>query len=330
MVFETKKIRIETLSEYLLGIRQDLRLSQDVVVARSGACGKFLEYLESGEFQKLPPNVYVYGILRQLAEVYGVSAEMLIGQFKKERGMVEPQFAPAETKNTQPKFLQKLVVTPKLISLGAGLIFVGATVVYVAWQVITLNAAPKLVVLEPKPGQVLKSALVEVSGQTDSGNTLTINEQKVFVDASGKFQTTLGLNSGPGSLVFSAKNKLGKQTIQSLSLVVDLESKAGGGQASAAAPSLRLALNFTKPATLSFVVDGQRLPAETVLPGSSKSISADKTILLSTSNAGGVKVAFNGRDLGRLGRDGEILTDLPFSADTLGTLSNSASKINSF
>lgn len=323
MVFETKKIRSETLGEYLLGIRQDLALTRQAVVDASGVCGKFLEYLESGEFRKLPPNVYVYGILRQLAEAYGVSAEMLTAQFKKERGMVEPELAKPAPGGSRAKFWQKMVVTPKLISLGAALIFVGATVLYVAWQVVALNATPTLSLDTPKAGAVLKTALVEVSGHTEAGNILTINDQKVFVDSAGKFQTTLGLSSGPGNLVFSAKNKFGRQANKNLSIVADTGSAPAGLPGSGTAPKLTLVLKFTKPLSITFVVDGQRLPAETVLAGSGKTISADKIILLSTSNAGGVKVIFGGRDMGVLGRDGEVLTDLPFSADTLSSFSNS-------
>ena len=52
----------------------------------------------------------------------------------------------------------------------------------------------------------------------------------------------------------------------------------------------------------------------TMLSGSSKSISAAKEILLTSSNAGSTKVIYNGKDLGKLGRPGEVIRNVEFRA----------------
>ena len=75
MVFERKKIQLETLSEYLQEAREALGLSAEEVAAKTSIKLFFLQALESGEFKKLPPDVYVLGFLKQLAELYSVESD---------------------------------------------------------------------------------------------------------------------------------------------------------------------------------------------------------------------------------------------------------------
>ena len=58
MLFEKKKVRIETLSEYLNAVRKNLDLSIEEVCAKTGISRKFLNALESGNFKELPADVY--------------------------------------------------------------------------------------------------------------------------------------------------------------------------------------------------------------------------------------------------------------------------------
>ena len=87
MVFEKKKIRMETLSEYLAEVRQSSGLSLSEVAGKTGIKQIFLESLEQGNFAKLPADVYVCGFLKQLSGMYNLEAESLVIQFKKEKSI---------------------------------------------------------------------------------------------------------------------------------------------------------------------------------------------------------------------------------------------------
>ena len=115
MIFEKKKIQIETLSEYLCAVRLNLNLSAEEVSKKTNISLKFLCALEKGDLKKLPADVYVYGFLRQLSELYIVDKDELIEQYKKERGIVQ-QLSNAVLVNNNSKsnrFFNKFIITPK-------------------------------------------------------------------------------------------------------------------------------------------------------------------------------------------------------------------------
>src|SRR5438309_11368556 len=87
MLFEVKKIQLETLSEYLTEARKQSGLSPAEVFQQTGIQPKFLEMLEQNKFYKLPADVYVLGFLRLLGTLYTTDPEMLVNQYKKEQAI---------------------------------------------------------------------------------------------------------------------------------------------------------------------------------------------------------------------------------------------------
>jgi cytoskeletal protein RodZ len=89
--FETKKLSMETLGEYLLEVRNQFGFTLEEVSQKTGIYEKFIYYIETGKYHLLPPGVYVLGFLKKLAQIYDISAYALQEQYRKERGIVEHQ-----------------------------------------------------------------------------------------------------------------------------------------------------------------------------------------------------------------------------------------------
>ena len=68
--FVKKSVGTLTLGEKLAKIRKDKRLSLNEVSRLTGVQTKYLEFLEWGEFEKLPADVYVKGFLRSYADSF--------------------------------------------------------------------------------------------------------------------------------------------------------------------------------------------------------------------------------------------------------------------
>ena len=60
--------------------------------------------------------------------------------------------------------------------------------------------------------------------------------------------------------------------------------------------------------------DGIVIQRGTMLAGSSKVISAKHEIILTSADAGSTTVVYNGKDLGKLGREGEVIRNVQFSS----------------
>ncbi len=310
MVFEQKKIQVETLSEYLSEIRKSLNLPAEEVCKNLGISSKFLAALELGNFKTLPADVYVYGFLRQLAKLYAVNADDLILQYKKERGIDQQLAKNLPASKPLPGPLAKVVITPKLLSVTLGLAFVVLSVGYIIWQVWSINKTPALEIFEPSNNAVIEGSSLQVKGKTDIGARLTVNDQSVFVDSNGQFQSVLSLNPGQAQITIVAKNRFDKSVSKTLNLTGKVNDQA------AAHIILELKLDFSGDVNLTAAVDNS--PAENFIfkDGDSKSFTAQQKILLSTTDAGATKAIVNGQSLGALGRKGEQLNNIPFFAQS--------------
>jgi transcriptional regulator with XRE-family HTH domain len=311
MLFEQKKISTETLSEYLASVRNNLNFSPEEVGKKTGIKLKFLQSLENGDFRPLPADVYVIGFLRQLAELYAVDAGELILQYKKEKN-IQKQVSrqnQAFASGWYKRYLGKLVITPKVLSLILGSVFVVLTLGYIIWQLWSINRTPVLAVIEPKDNAVIFGSVVNVSGHTDPGAEVSVNGQNIFVDGKGGFQTQAALSPGPEEITITAANRFGKSVTRGLNIT-------GAGSVASTAGPLQLILSFTGATAVIFSIDGQ--PSQTVnfSAGDNKTFSANQKILISTSDAGVTKVSLNGQNLGVMGRPKEQLNNVPFFAQS--------------
>lgn len=308
MLFERKKIRLETLGEYLREIRQNLGLTEDEVTKRIGIKEQYLRALEQGDFNTLPPDVYVLGFLRQLASVYSIDFGMLDKQYKKEKSIQNQMQKIRQENNHKFRYFKSLVITPKLVSIFLGLVFVGVTVFYVIWQVASISRYPNLDIYQPHDRQVIKGSLVVVEGKTDSGMSVAVNGQDVFVDSRGNFKIQLSIESGPKELQVTAKNKFEKTVTKTIGII-------GEDQIGAKQDSVQLRLEFFGDVNITVVIDNGPPQKLSFHEGDVKMFSGQKQITVSTSNAGATKATLNGQLIGLLGRPGESLSSIPFFAE---------------
>ena len=326
MEFETKKLSMETLGEYLLEVRGQFGYTLEEVSQKTGIYEKFIHYIETGKYHLLPPGVYVLGFLKKLAQIYDISCEDLLNQYKKERGIVEHQASETLAgKNNLKERLKKVSITPKLLTIS-GSALVGAVIFfYIVFQVFAINKTPNLVITEPGNDAVISGSSVNIVGSTEPGIVVSINGQNVFVDTDGNFHTTIGVAPGQKELKVEAVNKFGKKNEQRLALRVEEPIIAG---AETVVPSeLQLQLKFIKKTKIEIEQDGIKLPSEIIPAGGVKELTAQNTVALTTYDAGSTKVILNGTDMGLLGKLGEKIT-IPFSKDSASLFLNEESEKN--
>jgi transcriptional regulator with XRE-family HTH domain len=306
MVFEKKKIQTETLGEYLIEVRQNLNLSHDDVAAKTNISIKFLESLESGRFKILPADVYVLGFLKQLATLYSVSCEELVGQYKKEKGIERKIQTQSELEKSEwyKRIFGKIVITPKFLTLLFSLLFIFGTTAYIIWQVWSINKTPPLEIFSPHNNDIVKEAFVEVKGKTDPGILVAVNNQSVFVDGNGNFHNQIGLSQGPSQITISATNRFGKVVTKSITL-------SGSGVVTET-EKLILKLDFTEAVTIGYVIDSLEQQTISFSAGDSKTFMASQKITIDTSNAGATKLTLNGQSLGAMGKLKEPLNGVAF------------------
>ena len=311
MVFKTRKLNTETLAEYLSAVRNELGLSLTQVAEKSGVNDRFLVMLEQGNFTQLPPDTYVVGFLRQLADLYNTKADLLITQYKKERGIAVHDLAEKPVSRGF-RAISGVAITPKLLGAALFGLFALSTAGYVILEVQSVNRKPEIRVVTPEDGSYNSGPFVRVSGSTNAGNQLSINSKDIVVNKNGDFETTVSIGGGQTVLELLAKNKFDKTTKKVITIMSEQASRRNPA-APLPAPVV-LDIEADETVTLVLSVDGAIAAPEVLVKGERKQIGAEDIILLSTSDAGSTKVSVNGQRMGLLGRPGEVLNGIPFTA----------------
>jgi cytoskeletal protein RodZ len=317
-IFETKKINMETLPEYLKAARESFSYDLKQVSKITNISDKFLRSLEEGHYHRLPADVYVYGFLKKLSELYRVDADLLLSQYKTERNIHENlNQSKTSTKNTniyRPSVPSKFAFTPRTITVGLLALLILFVIGYVVYQVQAINRPPAINILEPADGSIIHASSVLLRGQTDVGASLYMDGQQLSVDSSGNFKEPISVSNGPKVLTLVATNSFGKKNTKQLSIIGDLpDTSTANTSAQQNTFSLTLIIGPNQ-ALVTVAVDGQSSAEQNLTPGTSKTYTASQKIVISTSDAGSTSIQINGGQKILLGKDGQQLTDLTFTA----------------
>lgn len=205
--FITKKVEgSETLSEKLAEIRKANNFDLDYLSGATKISKKFLIYLEEGKLEKMPPEIYVKGFLKKLADLYKVEVKSFLRLYERENSIrknIDKSKYPPLNLSKAPTF----IITPRTITvLLTGLIvvfFFG----FLFYQLSFIIKGPELIIDYPQDGFVTNKTSVLVSGGLkDLDATVSING-KVINLKEGKIAEIISLNSGLNIIEISAVNK---------------------------------------------------------------------------------------------------------------------------
>ncbi|MBI2607216.1 MAG: DUF4115 domain-containing protein [Candidatus Doudnabacteria bacterium] len=303
-LFKKKSIKIQTLGEYLVQVRERLNLDIKTASALAQIKPEYIAFLEGENFSKLPSEVYIRGFLKRLAEVYQISSQSLVDQYEKQQGfgaVAQPRLVPVKPKfNFTPKTL--IVVTSVLLALLA--------FGYVFAQIKSVLTAPVLIVSLPaEDTRVLGNSII-VSGEAEIGAEVLINNQAVLLDKHGQFTENLILGPGLNVIEIVAKNKFNRES----RVIRQVNAEVVENPPVLEVKPVNITVEIGPESTWIYMeADGVVVQRGTMLAGSSRTVSATEEILLTSANAGSTKVIYNDNDLGKLGRPGEVIRNVEFN-----------------
>jgi cytoskeletal protein RodZ len=195
-----------SVGQQLKARRQALRLSLAQVEVDTKIRGKFLTALESGDYSKLPNDIYSRGFVQHYASHLGLNGTEVAAAYARERGGV----AAGGMKRPRLERPKRLVFTGQIVAVLAGLVVVGAVFGYLLWQFSALAGAPRLVVTNPDADVSLTGGVIEVSGHTTPGADVNVNDSPVLTDTDGNFSEKVALQDGVNAIRVTSRSKLGK------------------------------------------------------------------------------------------------------------------------
>lgn len=344
--FIKKSIGTLTLGEKLKKIRGDRRLSLNEISRNTKIQVKYLEYLENGEYNKLPAQVYVKGFLRSYAEFLGADEQLLARLYDKELDIqknletrrcnsfqtplsslasrVLPASMSGGIKKISPIRISSFVITPRLAVIAGVIVLVMAGAVYLYKEIGSFASTPRLVIVSPSANHPVVGNSISVEGYTDRDSRIFINDQPILVNDEGKFREDLTLQSGTNMLQVKAINRFEKETAQLFTLESTYQDpeteevpREEGEKKKENESNLEAEIRVDPgPVWLSVESDGNLVFSGTMLTGAVQSFRAEDKILINSGKGSATFVKLNGQDFGALSNNPGAVRGVTFTKET--------------
>jgi cytoskeleton protein RodZ len=186
---------------------------------------KFLQAIESGDYQSLPGTVYTKGFLRNYAHYLNLDAEEMLALYTGERGGADParSFAPMRPLVKRSFIFTPTVLVPVLVLAGIGLF-----VAYFYYQFTSFAVAPHVDITDPPGDAVSQAAEYTVKGKTNPDGRITVSVSPgldplgdVKPAADGTFSVVVPLKPGPNHVEVRVLDAAGKLAVASRTITLN-------------------------------------------------------------------------------------------------------------
>lgn len=197
------------LGQLLRQQRLRRKLSLEEVARGTKIKEQFLTAIERGEYNRLPSPAYAKGFVINYASYLGLPKAEVTALFRRE-------FDEKRAIKVLPDSLTRQSFPTRRIKIQDSLLIVGILIFlfigFLLFQYRAAFIAPPLRISSPQQS-VEVSQEVTVSGRTDREASVTVNNEAVSVNSNGEFTKRISLFPGQTTIVISAKNRFGKETI---------------------------------------------------------------------------------------------------------------------
>ncbi|HHX58306.1 MAG TPA: helix-turn-helix domain-containing protein [Candidatus Moranbacteria bacterium] len=329
--FVKKKVKAQTLGEKLKEIRTESKISLDEIARVTKVRKKYLECLESGCYEQLPPDVYVKGFLKSYSSYLGLSEKDVLKLYKKEVGIQDNlKKIDLISKTKPPKFfLPTLTITPKITAGAISLILILLGGSYFYREISRFSATPYLVLTQPLGDVTVQADTLDMIGTSEQGSQVFLNGQPIAVNESGGFHETINLRQGINELEVKSINHFGNESTKKIKVAAEFEDKLAiknsaenqgeekvMGEQVSQEGIFRLEIKTQdEPVWVAVKVDDSGNQSSTMLPGSTQIFEASEKIAVTSGKANKTLVRKNEEDWKILGDSPGVARDVLFEFD---------------
>lgn len=311
-----------SFGERLRREREMRKISLDEIAAATKIGTRHLRALEDEEFKKLPGGIFNKGFVRAYARFLGINEDQAVSDYLAAAGepenqtteiMVDQLVAQHEAEKKVKARSRELETINRdqtgvpwgaMVALVLVIVAVGAGWTYYTRHKAQVEAErarqsqAEQTTPQPSETQVVNSAAAGQPQDTTSAATQVPSAQQ---SSTGTNQPTgtpvIASGTADGSLPASRKSAT---TAASSTPVLEPQTSPAAGD------GFVVSIHATKRAWISVTADGKHVISGELTPADSKSFRAHSRVLLTTGNAGGVEISFNGKPIPPLGAEGEV------------------------
>jgi cytoskeletal protein RodZ len=167
----------------------------------------FIVAIEGQKWEVLPAFTTVLGFVKSISSLLDINEKTAIAVLKRD-------YPPQKLRiNPKPDVSTKFSWSPKLtFTIGTIAVFL-LVFGYLIFQYFQFISPPSLTVDSPKNGQVITDNNVLVFGETNGDVKITVNNQPVLVNDSGKFSVSIEITPETKDIIVIAISRSGKETM---------------------------------------------------------------------------------------------------------------------
>lgn len=194
----------KNLSTILLDALRARNLTIEKLAQMTGISERILENLLEEKFDRLPASPYVHGYLIKIASALNLEGEKLWHEYLKRNNAVKSSGA----KDRLPvnRFASSSF-NKKMGGIALAILLFG----FVGFKLYRFFGPPELVLFNLTDGSVVQESALTLTGTLNPNDKLTLNNEEVYADNNGMFETTVTLSPGLNVLDFKIKKFLGKE-----------------------------------------------------------------------------------------------------------------------
>lgn len=198
----------ESLGEKLKAVRTSAGLTLSELAEKTKIQKSILKAFEEGHYDKIPDPIYARNFLKTYVRTLGGDVTYFLEQFESERGTCDfTKNARLPRKRTHAL---QFLVTSRIVNISILTLVAAAIVGYLGWQINAILSPPTLVVYEPGNEILTDQALITVTGQTEEGAQVTINDMNVLISKDGSFEHTVALERGTNVISVESTKRYSK------------------------------------------------------------------------------------------------------------------------
>ncbi|MFA6422495.1 MAG: helix-turn-helix domain-containing protein [Candidatus Buchananbacteria bacterium] len=203
----------EKFGQILARQRRAKRLSLDTLSKKLKIPFKYLEALEYGDFKNFPPGWQK--LLKKYCAHLGCDFKVIWQTAKSEQKKMVGINRAVE-KNY-------LMAWPKIIRTAVIILIVAGVLIFLGFKVNQIFSAPTLKIGEPVDNSKTYQKKLKILGKSQKEAEITINNNIIFVDASGNFEALLDLHGGLNLIKITAKKKYSRTREVDLRIILSDE-----------------------------------------------------------------------------------------------------------
>ena len=220
MMFTSREIEDRDSVGFFLRVQRERRgLSIQQVSRKILVAEHYIEFLEEGQFDRLPGEVYFKHFLKRYVEFLGFTLQEVWDSYSDELEQ-KKYWQKRSIQPTLPLPVNNFITWPKVLRATAATVVSLVLFAYLGYSAFNFLQPPNLTVLQPADNITIQESAIVVEGFTSPEATITVNDVPLIV-ADGYFSREFDLHSGVNTLEIVSTKKHGRKSVVERQIIVD-------------------------------------------------------------------------------------------------------------